>query len=164
MVRGLLKGQEVVNAALAIIVFFACTYLLAALIGFRYGYHAAIKVEFPDHGSIEWAVHGTSLMSDIVSGIVMCWFFSLLYIYGVIRGSAPQLMRLLLLAAATLGIAYTLYYKYVVYTLTGTPGFLNAYAQIFVHLTAIEGISFLLLTALIAIDSWKCIKGYGQRR
>jgi hypothetical protein len=151
------RKQKVVNAALAIVVFFVCTYVLAALIGFRYGYRAALKVEFPDHGSLEWAVHGTSLLEPIVSGIVLCWVFSLLYIYVVVRGSGSNGMRLFLLAAATLAITYTLYYKYVVYTLTGSPGFLNAYEQIFRHLTAIELLSFSLLTVLMAIESWKLI-------
>jgi hypothetical protein len=151
------RKQEVVNAALALAVFVGCTYVLAALIGFRYGYDAALKVELRDYGSIEVAVHGTSLIEPIVSGIVLCWVFSLLYIYVVIRGSASNAMRLLLLAGATLAITYTLYYKYVVYTLTGSPGFLNAYEQIFRHLTAIELLSFSLLTVLMAIESWKLI-------
>ena len=103
---------------------------------------------------------GRSLIGDIVSGVVICWLFSLLYIYyGVIRRSATNVVRVLLVTAAALALAYALYYKYVVYTLTGTPGFLNAYERIFVHLTAIEGISFLLLIALLSMDSWKLIKG-----
>jgi len=149
------RKEEVINAAIAVAVFFACTYLLAALIGFRYGYSAAFKVEYPDSGSIEWAVHGTSLMEPIVGGIVLCWFFSFIYIYVVIRGSASKGSRILLLAGATLAMTYTLYHKYLVQSLTGSPGFLNVYGEFFVHLTAIEVMSFLLLTTLIAIDSWK---------
>lgn len=152
-----LNKNEITNFILASTVLLACVYVAAAIIGFQYGYTAALKTEFPNLDASPIVTHGTAMIDRILAGIIVCSGFSFFYLMTVLREGTARSIRVAILLLSLMSVLYTLYYKYLVFRRTGTPGFLNPYEDLFVQATILEALCVLLLAWVVTneILTWR---------
>ncbi len=155
-----LAKREYRSLVLATAVFVFCVFLLGEIAGFKYGYHGAFMVEHPDAKETTFAVHGVSYLSPMIFGYVVGLLCSGIYILLVFGSKDFILIRIAFIGFGAAAIARGLYYKYLVYQLTGTPGFLNPYQKWIPQAVLLDVLCLITLSILIVweIRSWRHVR------
>jgi hypothetical protein len=152
-----LAQKEYRSLALSFVVLLFCVFLLGELAGFQYGYHGAYMIEHPDAKEITFAVHGVSYLSPMIFAYVIGLLCSGVYILLVFGSKDFILVRLAFIGIGAAALARGLYYKYLVFQLTGTPGFLNPYQEWMLPAVVMDVLCLIVLGTLIfwEIRSWR---------